>query len=170
MRKVGLYMAIACSTFGVSVSLTNIRNLLSPADVSAKILQPPVVKAYLSVPNLSVFTTEPGLFEIYRDYALAQTNHDLAFFERVEADDFIVFQGYGRTLSRAEDIQWLRNSPAGITYTYDDLNVKIYGDAAVVTGRMTASYSDGHSYSWRWLDVCRRRGGRWQIQSTTQVD
>jgi ketosteroid isomerase-like protein len=117
----------------------------------------------------SDWTAEPGLFEIYRDYAAAQTNHDQGFFERVEANDFRLFNADGKTLSRSEDIQWLNDSPTGIVYTRDDLNVEVHGNAAIVTGRMTATYNGGYSVSWRWIDVCLKRGGRWQIQSTTEV-
>ncbi|MGH9907885.1 MAG: DUF4440 domain-containing protein [Pyrinomonadaceae bacterium] len=51
-----------------------------------------------------------------------------------------------------------------------DVEAHILGDAAIVTGRITATYSDGHANSWRWIHVCLRRDGRWQIQSTTQFD
>ena|ERR1700730_1541877 len=165
MRKLILHLAIACSTFVVSVFVTNIWKLLSRADVLAQTLQPAVSE---SGPIVS--TAEPGLVEIYRDYASAQTKHDLAFFERVEADDFMAFLGDGERLSRSEDIQWLKDSPTDIVYKYDDLNMQIYGGAAIVTGRMTATYSDGYSYSWRWIDVCVKRGGRWEIQSSTHLD
>lgn len=165
MHKLVLHLAIACSTFGVSAYLTNIWNSLGRADMPAQTLQRPVSE---SDPTFS--TAEPGLLEIYRDYASAQTNHDLAFFERVEADDFILFLPDGKTLSRTEDIQLLNSLPTDIVYKHDDLNVQIHGDAAIVTGRITATHSDGYSGSWRWIDVCLKRGGRWQIQSTTQFN
>ena len=165
MRKLVLHLAIACSTFGVSVYLTNIWNSLGRAGMPAQTLQHPVSES-----DPTVLTDEPGLLEIYRDYASAQTNHDLAFFERVEADDFILFPPDGKTLSRTEDIQLLNSLPTDVVYKIDDLNIEKHGDAAVVTGRMTATHADGYNDSWRWIDVCVRRGGRWQIQSTTQLD
>jgi hypothetical protein len=108
------------------------------------------------------------LLEIYHDYASAQTNHDRAFFERVETEDFVLFLRDGKTLSRTQDIELLNSEGTDIDYKLDDLNAEIYGDAAIVTGRISATYSHGYSYSWRWIDVCVRRGSRWQIQSTTQ--
>jgi ketosteroid isomerase-like protein len=165
MRKLVLHLAIACGTFAVSSYLTNIWNSLGRADTPAQIVQPQVFE---SDPRVSI--AEPGLLEIYRDYASAQTNHDVAFFERVETDDFILFLSNGKTLSRTEDIQLLKSLPTDIVYKHDDLNVQIYGDAAIVTGRITATYSSGYSHSWRWIDVCRKLGGRWQIQSTTQIN
>jgi ketosteroid isomerase-like protein len=162
MRKLVLHLAIACGTFGLSVFLSSIWNWPRPADI-------PIQTVYVRDADPIVSKTEPGLVEIYRDYASAQTKHDIAFFERVEGDDFILFSR-GKAFSRAEAIQWLKSLPTNIVYKLEDLNVEIHGNAAVVTGRMTATYRDGYSSSWRWIDVCVRRGGRWQIQSTTQID
>jgi hypothetical protein len=64
----------------------------------------------------------------------------------------------------------LNSFPTDTVYKHDDLNIKIYGEAAIVTGRITATQNSGYSDSWRWIDICRRRGGRWQIQSTTLID
>lgn len=156
MRKL-FHLAIACCTFAVSVFVTNIWTSLSRADV-------------VSECNLTVSPVEAGLLEIYRDYASAQTSHHRAFFERVEADDFILFAPHSKPLSRSEDVQLLNSLSTDIVYKIDDLKVQIYGDGAIVTGRMTASHNGGYKHSWRWIDICVKRGGRWQIQSTTQVD
>jgi hypothetical protein len=163
MRKLILHLAIACFTFGVSVLLTNIWTSLKGTDLTVPILQRPAVASV-------AVTTDPGLAEIYRDYASAQTNHDRAFFERVEADDFVLFMSGSKPLSRAEDIQLLNNSAKNIIYQSDDVTMETYGNTAVVTGRMIANDGDGISYSWRWIDVCVKRDGHWQIQSTTQAD
>ena len=165
MRKLILHLSLACCTFAVSTYLTNFWNSLGRADTPVQTIQSQVFE---SRPTISI--AEPGLLEIYRDYGSAQTKHDVAFFERVEADDFILFLSNGKTLSRTEDIQLLKSLPTDIVYKYDDLNVQMYGDAAIVTGRITAIYSGGYSNSWRWIDVCLKRGGRWQIQSTTQLN
>jgi len=165
MRKLFLHLLIACSTFAASISLTNIWHWLGRADMPAQTFEGAV-----SETDPKISTAEPGLLEIYRDYAAAQTNHDLAFFERVEADDFILFVRQGKSLSRTEDIQWLNGLPTNIVYTQDDLKVEIHGNSAIVTGRITATYSGGYNDSWRWIDVCLKRGGRWLIQSTTQID
>src|SRR6266446_2441607 len=139
MRKLVLHLLIACSTFAASTSLTSIWNSSGRADMSGQRFQPPVSES-----EGTFSTAEQGLLEIYRDYASAQTNHDLAFFENVEADDFILFLRQGKSLSRTEDIQWLNSSPTDIVYTHDDLKMEIHGNAAIVTGRITARYSGGY--------------------------
>lgn len=165
MRKLVLHLAIVCSTFGVSVCLTNLWNALRAADLSIPTLPLPVSKDAGTVSS-----AEPGLVEIYRDYDSAQTNHDSAFFERVETDDFVLFPADSKPLSRTEDIQLMNSGATNIVYQSDDVKMEVHSNTAIVTGRMTATHGDGYSYSWRWLDICVKRHGRWQIQSTTQLD
>lgn len=163
MRKLVLHLAIACCTFGVSVLMTNLWTSLKGKDLAVPTQRRPAA-------NSMAAATDPGLAEIYRDYASAQTNHDRAFFERVESDDFVLFMSGSKPLSRTEDIQLLNSFDNNVIYETDDVRMDIFGNTAVVTGRMIANYRDGTSYSWRWIDVCVKRDGRWQIQSTTDVD
>lgn len=181
MRKVVFHVAIACCTFAFSVLLSGIWSwgveTVSPGprvqlrDAVSISKTDPVVSlepgVWTAQPRLGA---EPGLLEIYRDYAEAQTNHDIEFFKNVEAEDYVLFSGGGKTMSRRATIEWLENSPSDVVYTLNDVNIKVYGDAAVVTGRVTATHSSNSSASWRWIDVCVKRDGRWQIQSTTQLD
>lgn len=166
MRKHTFHVAIACTTFGLSVFLTSVWNWLGwkRADVPIHTVY---VRALESSPT--ILKAEPGLVEIYRDYAAAQTNHDFGFFNRVEADDYVLFSD-GKTMSRNEAMQWLKSSPPSLVYKLEDVSMKVYGDAAVVTGRITVTNRRGSSTSWRWIDVCVKRDGRWQIQSTTQIN
>jgi ketosteroid isomerase-like protein len=165
MRKLVLHLAIACSTFGVSTGLTSIWASLRGAGIPVQTVQPILYRS-----GWRVSPTEPGLLEIYSEYGAAQTRHDRAFFESVETEDFVLFPGDGKALSRSEDIQLMNSEDGSIVYTLDDISAETYGDAAIVTGSMSATYRDGQSHSWRWIDVCVRRGGRWQIQSTTELN
>lgn len=57
-----------------------------------------------------------------------------------------------------------------IRYSSDDLQVQVYGNAAVLTGRMTAMAPGARNESsWRWLDLYVKRNGERRILSTTQV-
>ena len=117
-----------------------------------------------------VSSDQEELLKVYHEYAAAQTRHDVAFFEQTEAEEFILFQPYGKNLSRSEDIELLKTLAPDIKYAIDDLRVRFYGDSAVVTGRMTATFPNAGSHTWQWIDVCVRRNGRWQILSTTQLN
>src|SRR2546421_11897415 len=159
MCRIFLHFAIACITFTGSTHVTKLWNSRGRAALPKQTVQ---------VLSSATAMGEPQLLDIYCEYGAAQTRHDNAFIERVEAEEFKLFAD-GRTYSRAEDIQIMDRSPADEVYKIDDLNVEMKGDGAVVTGRMTLTTSSGYSDSWRWIDVWIRRGHSWQILSTTQI-
>lgn len=107
--------------------------------------------------------------QIERDIGQANIRRDKAFFERVEADEFIFTDSGGGTTTKSEDVASL-DKPAGefrlISYEVDDMKVSIYGKTAVVTGRASSAYRGGGRESivkTRFTDVFVKRGGRWQI-------
>jgi ketosteroid isomerase-like protein len=51
----------------------------------------------------------------------------------------------------------------GEDLTLDDLSVRLFGDAAVVTGRTTVTSGAGPALTLRFTDVFVRREGRWQV-------
>lgn len=110
------------------------------------------------------------ILEIYRQYDTAQTNHDAAFFERIEADGWVLTREGGETLTRSQAIAEMKTWPKGIRFTTEDIWVQFYGGTAIVTSRRTETYPDGAQDSGSWLDIFQKRGGRWQIISSTLVD
>jgi ketosteroid isomerase-like protein len=80
------------------------------------------------------------------DWAAAELGGDTAFLEHALADDFIAVGPRGFMLTRE---QWLsRHDSGSLTYEsfdWDEVEVRIHGSTAVMTGRETASavYEDG---------------------------
>jgi ketosteroid isomerase-like protein len=114
------------------------------------------------------------LIAIERSWVKAVMSHDAAPLEGWLADDFVQTSETGEVRTRAETIAHVRDSPAVFTSGgLDDIRVRLYGDAAVVTGRFVAeghSGGDPFSVRVRWTDTFVRRGGRWLCvasQSTT---
>jgi len=160
MRKIFLHLGLATGMFIVSSQLTRVWRVGTPNPLPCEIPTP-------AVPVKS--TGAAKLLDIYRDYAAAQTKHDRDFFERVEDEEFRLFAPWG-TYSRTEDINLLNGDPSDMVYAIEDLKIQDKGDAAVVSGRMKATYGHGNVASWPWVDVCVKRDGRWRIVSTTQLD
>lgn len=112
---------------------------------------------------------EAELMQIERDIGAANVRRDKAYFERIEADEFIFTDSGGGLTTKAEDVASL-DKPAGefklVSYTVDDMQVRLYGNTAVVTGRAT-TISRGKDREIvgksRFTDVFVKRGGRWQI-------
>jgi len=114
-------------------------------------------------------SAEGELMQIERDIGDANVKRDKAFFERVEADEFVFTDSGGGITTKAEDVASL-DKPAGetklISYVPDDMKVRVYGRTAVVTGRITSTYKrqDKEIVSrTRFTDVFVKRDGRWQL-------
>jgi hypothetical protein len=113
--------------------------------------------------------TERELIELEREIGQANIRRDKAFFERIEAEEFLFTDSGGGVTTKQEDIASV-DKPVGssklVAYDVDDTQVRQYGKTAVVTGRVTSTYRNKDkdiSVRTRFTDVFVRRNGRWQI-------
>lgn len=87
--------------------------------------------------------------------------------ERIAADDLIYTTYYGSALNKAE---WLAHvtkpAPQNSKQIRDDLKARVFGDTAVVTGRLTMKVvnpqSEGRIQS-RYTNVYAKRQGQWKL-------
>jgi len=110
---------------------------------------------------------ERELVQLVKELNEASVKADIAFFERVLHEDYAHHRPGGEVENRA---QYLENRKTRrVEYESllaDDIKVRVYGDAAVVTGRSTAKGKDQHGQQIerrRWTRVLVRRDGRWQF-------
>jgi hypothetical protein len=90
---------------------------------------------------------------------------DAATLERILADDFVHPVAQGVFLSKAEHIEWYVKHlpPVGRRTRFDQMNVRFYGDTAIVNGIVTASDDLGKELNRSvFTDVFVYRDGRWQ--------
>jgi len=86
------------------------------------------------------------LEKLGEDWAAAELRGDTASLGRMLAEDFIAVGPRGFMLPRE---QWLSRHGSGSltykTFEWDEVEVRVHGDAAVIIGRQTASavYQDG---------------------------
>ena len=116
--------------------------------------------------------TEQELMALERAIGEANVRRDKAFFERIEAEEFIFTDASGGITTKKEDVSSLDTPPAPdaprlISYVPDDMRVYLYDDTAVVFGRVTTTVrtKEGKELSRqsRFTDVFVRRDGRWQL-------
>ena len=113
--------------------------------------------------------TAERLMQIERDIGTANVRQDRAFFDRVEATEFVFVDGAGRLTTKAEDLASMaRSSTTSLkSYVVDSMQVLEYGSSAVVIGRATLAgvRPDGTTYQSvsRFSDVFVWRDKRWQI-------
>jgi len=116
-----------------------------------------------------VSRAEAELMQIERDIGDANVRRDKAFFERIEADEFIFTDSGGGLTTKAEDVGSF-DKPAGdtklVSYIPDEMKVSIYGNTALVTGRVTSTYKSPKGEAVirsRFTDVFVKIKGRWRI-------
>jgi Domain of unknown function (DUF4440) len=114
--------------------------------------------------------TRQVLMQLERDIGKANIDSDYAFFDRVEAEEFIFTDAGGGVTNKKQDLEGLKQAPNPdvklTAYEVDDMNVRLYDKTAVVTGRVTTKrLVKGQAITTqnRFTDVFVWREGRWQI-------
>jgi ketosteroid isomerase-like protein len=110
-------------------------------------------------------SVEQELIKLENEWADAWIKRDVAFFDRIEADDYTWTSPWG-VWTKAQDLAELKSGDSVITsWVMDGIKVRVYGDAAVVTGRSTIKeMHKGEDWSRQesWTDTWIKRDGRWQ--------
>ena len=90
---------------------------------------------------------------------------DKQTFERIVADDFTRTDESGKFATKAEEKELIQAPPASVnaSLTNEDLQVRIYGETAVVTGRIVSKVQDSLNFQSRFTDIFVKRKGRWQV-------
>ena len=105
------------------------------------------------------------LMGLERTWAHAVMTHDAAPLEGFLADDFTQTSETGEVRNRDETIARVGSSVAVFSSGgLEDMRVRLYGDAAVVTGRFRGEGQAGDeafTVDVRWTDTFVRRDGRW---------
>jgi hypothetical protein len=90
---------------------------------------------------------------------------DMAALERIIAEDYLITVSDGRVLNREQDLAPVRAGLKFKSATVEDLNIRIFKETAVVTGRgvFKVRVKDKElDVSERFTDVYVKRKGRWQ--------
>ncbi len=115
-------------------------------------------------------TAEQELLKLEQEWTNADLKADWATMDRILAEDYVLTDRDGEVSTKAQCEAFMRSGEDKIlTFVMDDLKVRVYGDAAVVTLRtMIKETYKGEEIS----DVCRitntwiKKAGRWQCVAT----
>jgi len=115
-------------------------------------------------------STEDEIRKIESDWGEAFERGDMATLDRLMADDYILTDPLGNVRSKAESLSAIQTNELRFESTEsDNVNVKVIGDTAVVTGRSTFR---GRYKGWpmtgqyQYTDVLVKRSGSWQAISS----
>jgi ketosteroid isomerase-like protein len=90
---------------------------------------------------------------------------DKQTFDRIVADDFTRTDESGKFATKAEEKALVQAPPASIkaSLTNEDMQVRVYGNAAIVTGRIVSKVQGSLNFQSRFTDTFVKRGRRWQV-------
>ncbi len=95
-------------------------------------------------------------------------NGDFDEYEQFLASDYTRISAQGVVETREQVMAAFRASPRGGSMEPTDLTVKVYGDAAILTGKLTITSASGVRQS-RFRKVFIHREGRWFLVSLQGV-
>jgi ketosteroid isomerase-like protein len=109
-----------------------------------------------------------ALREIEKRLAAAWVEGDRLFIEQTFADDWSVTDLTGQVLTKAEVLKEVFGSGDRrvVSMQIDDINVRPFGNWAIVTGRTNAAgeyQGEVAKVTLRFTDVFAYRNGRWQV-------
>ena len=112
-------------------------------------------------------SVENVLMQMERDWAQTVVKGDAATLDRIEAADFTFIDSEGTVGAKAQDLADIRSGAwKAQAVSMDELKVRVFGNTAVVTGRVTLKGTQykGKDVSGqrRFTDVFVSRDGRWQ--------
>lgn len=104
---------------------------------------------------------------IQQELAAAWIARDRRTIERLIAPDWQVTHVAGQRLTRPDVFRDMFESDANVmaSMTVDEVDVRVFGDSAVVTGRTRAQGAQAgvpYNVTLRFTDVFVRRGDQWQ--------
>jgi hypothetical protein len=137
----------------------------------AKLFVAALIVTAISLPALANKSQESGdiaelskLEQVWND---AYVHGNVEPLEQLLADDLIVTMTDMAVLTKAQSIGLLRSGRLKFPrYETSDIRIRVYGDAAVVTGRLRRTRTvDGKNVDddWRFTKVYVRRSGKWQV-------
>ena len=96
-----------------------------------------------------------------RDYIDAVKASDVNRFKEMLADDFLCSMPDGSLVSLAEFLERTARPYSLLDLQAHDVNVRLFGDVAIVHARTMFKMPDGTPGTGRYTDIWARRDGRW---------
>jgi ketosteroid isomerase-like protein len=119
-------------------------------------------------------SVKDSLIQIEHDWGNALMRRDVAAFSRCIADDWVLTYSDGTLVTKPMALADLQEGALKIeSFQLDDISVRVYGDAAIVTGAITEKSKfreKDTSGKRRFTDVFVKRDGRWQAVASHECD
>ena len=103
----------------------------------------------------------PALADRFRAYREAFAKRDVTTLDDIWADDYTFTNPHGALLTKKQRLENIRSGHTQIeSVASEDEDVRVYGDTAVITARITLKEASGH---YRSISVWVNQQGRWRL-------
>ncbi len=107
---------------------------------------------------------EEEVRQVERARTQAIKTGDMKTLDKIYADDFSGVASGGRAVNKSQLMEVFKNVDPRVNFTTEDLKVRLFGEAAVVTGHVAGKTQAGEIVSaFSFLHVYVKRDGRWQM-------
>src|ERR1700750_1502555 len=113
---------------------------------------------------------EDQILNLDREWNEAYPRLDGAALDRIIADDWVCIDGTGLVITKSELLRRVASSTSFLDpYKFDEIDLRVFGEAAIVTGRLSGQMRDSngtHDVNQRYMRVYVKRNERWQAVAT----
>jgi ketosteroid isomerase-like protein len=108
---------------------------------------------------------EQELKRLENEWLNSYLRGDKQTFDRIVADDFTRTDESGKFATKAEERTLVQVPTASVNASLanEDMQVRVYGNAAIVTGRIVSKVQGTLNFQSRFTDTFIKREGRWQV-------
>ena len=110
---------------------------------------------------------EQALIKIQHDWADARMKGDSSYTRRLEAENCTIFWPDGSIVNKREDLKSMTGDIVFAEFKIDDLQVRLYGDTAIVVGQGTIRAHEGKQnlFGGRFVstDTFVKQHGTWKV-------
>ena len=110
-------------------------------------------------------SVEQELKRLENEWLNSYLRGDKQTFDRIVADDFTRTDESGKFATKAEERALVQAPPASVSasLTNEDMQVRVYGNSAIVTGLIVSRVQGSLSFQSRFTDTFIQRGPRWEV-------
>lgn len=108
---------------------------------------------------------EDALLQLNREYVDAYVTADVDWFGKYLGDDFVCIDSDGSILNKEEFLSDAATGPDVIDYKIHDVDVRVYGDVALVRAAGIWIRENGSMGMSRYTDVYLKQNGEWKVVS-----
>jgi ketosteroid isomerase-like protein len=113
---------------------------------------------------------EDRILDLDREWNEAYPRLDCAALDRIVADDWVCIDGTGLMITKSELLTRVASSTSFLDpYKFDEITIRIFGEAAIVTGRLSGQMRDrdgARDVNQRYMRVYVKRNEGWQAVAT----